>query len=139
MTVKRVNKSKEQLKSELVHVESVKQQKKVAHTVFPLVAKLDSVYDAQTAFSACAGLIQQRLTAKEKDLKVSDLDIDMAVKKEGKVEKAAQAILKAVEGEDARTMAILLESMSSQLAKFLANKALKGKMSQITAKEFIAD
>lgn len=135
----RVNKTKEELAKELEKRQRIEKQRKLAHDVFPAVTKLKSVYDAQTAFNAVAGFIKYGLAQKEAELKVSDLSIELSKEKDSDIKKAVVKILSIIEKENAKDAGELVELMGSQLPQFLAGKAMKGKMSQITAKEFIAD
>ena len=135
---KRVNKSKEEIAAQLQHKQMIERQKSLAKLIFPYIADLPSVYDAQTACNAVAGFIKLGSKEAEDKLKVSDLEIVTTTSEKGLVLDAVNNILGLVEIENAKETASLLERMGSMLPQFLANKHLKDPMSVIKSEEFIA-
>ena len=135
----RVNKTKEELAKELQKRKHIEEQRKLAHAVFPTVGKLKSVYDAQTAFNSVAGFTKQELNRKTAEIKMSDLEIDLSKEQDSDIKNVIEKMLFITKDENANDVIELLELMGNQLPVFLAGKAMKGKMSQVTAKEFIAD
>ena len=130
---------KEELVKQAEAKSRIDHQKALARLVFPAVEQLKTVYDAQTVFNAVAGHIKYGLILKENSHKVSDLTIDMEKGKESDVKHAVRSILGLLEEENAKNAGDLLELMGAKLPEFLANRALKGDMSTVTAQEFIAD
>lgn len=135
---KRQNKPKAQIEAEIKHQEKIKRQKSLAHSVFPAVEQLATVYDAQTVFNAVAGHLKYGLILKENELKVSDLSIDLEKGKPSPVKHAVETIVGLLKTENAKESMELLELMGAKLPEFLANKGLTGSMSQVTAEEFIS-
>lgn len=131
--------SKAEIAAALKQRANIERQRTIARMVFPAVEQLETVYDAQTVFNAVAGHIKYGLILKENELKISDLAIDMAKGKDSAVKHAVVTVLEMLRDEPANDMAKLLDMMGQKLPEFLANKALKGPMSTVTAAEFIAD
>ena len=131
--------TKKQLQEELDKSQKIQKQRTLARLLFPSVEQLETIYDAQTAFQAAAGLIKYGVLKVETDLKVSDLKIDTSKDKDTPVTFAVRNILELVQGELATEAMDLIDRMGAKLPEFLAQKHLKDPMNTISAKEYIAD
>lgn len=135
----RENKKKEEITADMKKKQHVERQKTLARLIFPAVTNLKTVYDAQTVFNAVAGYIKLELMKEEAKLRVSDLAIDLSKEKDTPIKHAVSNIFELIRDENATDAANLIELMGNKLPEFLANKAVRGPMSQVTAEEFIAD
>jgi hypothetical protein len=136
---KKTRLTREQLEQELIRTQKVEKQRTLARQLFPIVENLETIYDAQTAFQAAAGLIKYGVVKIETDLKVSDVKVDLSKDKPTPVSYAVKTMLELVANEPAMEMVELIEMMGSKLPGFLAQKHLKDPMSTISAKEYIAE
>jgi hypothetical protein len=102
MIQKKVNKNKEQIIAEMKHIEHVKWEKTIAKLLFPFMANMKSIYDAQTALSAVAGYINLELQKKLVEIKVSDLGVDITSEPDSEVKEVMLKFLGQLEIEKAR-------------------------------------
>lgn len=140
---KRVNKAKEQIQRDMAMEEKRKaklaRDKFIASTIFPFVENLPTAYDAQTAFNAVAGYIDDAVGKQVSKILVKDLQI--AVAKGGKADKelyeAVMNILNSMADIPADSVSELTQKMGQKLAEFVANKGLAEKMT-IKTSDFVA-
>lgn len=129
---------KSNLKALLNQKQKIERQKTVAKLIFPFIANLPTVYDAQTAVYAIAGYIELEMIKKEQGLKISDLLLDLSREKEGEITTAMRLILGQLEIENAKESMDLLKTFGDKLPQFLSNRHLTDPMSTITSEDFIA-
>lgn len=130
--------SKKEIAAQMEKTQEVQRQRTLARQLFPAVEQLETIYDAQTAFNAAAGHIKYGMLVKEKELKVSDLVIDLEKGNDTPMKHAVQSMLELVADESATDAMRLIEMMGSKLPEFLAMRHLKDPMNTITAEEYIA-
>ncbi len=134
---KRIPKSKEELKSQMAHLQKIERMKRLARLVWPKIESLKKIYDAQTVLNAASGFIKQDLTVKTEGILVSDLAIKLH-EKESVIKTAVQEIIYLLGTESASEAANLLEKMGNSLGQYGAAKYLENPMSVIDVKDFIA-
>ena len=135
---KRVNKSKEDLKVQMAHTQKVEAQKKLARLIFPVIASMKTIYDAQTVVNALAGFIKADQAAQVAAMKVKDLTIDLSKEKASEIKAAILALREVFFYENASDAAALLERFGNGLGQFSANAYMKNPMSDIKMEDFIA-
>lgn len=142
---KRVNKSKDAIAEELRQteelkkkIERVERQKTLAKLAFPFIAKLKTVYDAQTVCNAIAGFIKFGLDKKEKEVLVNEIAFDLSQSENNEVKKAVEDILGLIEHENAKESLLLFETIGNKLPEFMAARHMKDPMTSVTVEEFIA-
>jgi len=130
--------SKAELLEEMAKQVRVEHQKTLAKAIWPIVAKLPKIYDAQTAVNAAAGFIQAELNKKTEELKVSDLTVDLSKEKASDVKDAVQALVELLAPESATDASQLLQVFGKQFTLYSANKYLDNSMDVIKMDDFIA-
>lgn len=135
---KRVPKSKEELKVQMAHLQRVEKQKQLARLVFPVVASMKTIYDAQTVVNALAGFVKAELADKLSTYRVIDLDITLSKEKDGPIKAAILALRDVIETETAEDAAALLEKFGNSLGQYSSSQYMKNSMKSIKMDEFIA-
>jgi len=135
---KRVNLSKEEIEAQIRADLKLSKQKDLARKIFPSIAHMDTVYDAQTVLNALAGFIKFGLQKKESEFTVRDMAIDFTKEKASTIKDAVIELLAVVEHENARDAADMLEMMASRLPGYIATVHMADKMDTITIDKFIA-
>jgi len=140
MTVqkKRVNKSKEEIATEMKHKAVVSQQKELVKKIFAAIANQDTVFDGQTVLQALSGFIKYELSQKEATLKINDLLIDLSKQPKGKITKAIAELKVELQNENAKDTAQLLERFGNTLGQYSAATFMKNKMSKIKIEDILA-
>ena len=136
--VKRVPKSKDELKMQMKHMQKIERQKKVARLIFPLLSPLKTIYDAQTVVMALSGFIKAEIANKMVDLKVIDLDIDFSKEKKGELKDVVVKLHEILETENADDMVAILERFGNGLGQYSSKKFMESPMSVIKMEDFIA-
>ena len=135
---KRVNKTKAELEAQIKHNDKIERQKLVAKLLWPFIADMKSVYDAQTVLQAVAGYMKYDLVSRETKLSCADLSMDLTKEKESEIKTAMQHVFNQLATENAKDSILLLETMANKLPEFIATKHLKDPMSTVKVEEFIA-
>lgn len=135
----RLNKAKEQIAAEMKARANNDEKKVLARKVYPCVEGLDSVFDAQTVFLAMSGYIKAYLESEINKFSTATLAIDLSKENDSKIKTAMLEILVLIADDKAEVAMQVLDTMGNKLSQHLALNALKGPMSQIPAKDFIAD
>jgi len=135
----RTNKTKSEIVSDMKSKQKVEKQKALARKVFPLLKDQKSIYDAQTVLNAVSGFIKDGLEIEQAKLRVGEVEIDLSKEKKSVIKTAVEEVLAFVRDEKAKDTANLLEKLGNAFAQFGASKFLKGKMSEITIKDIVAD
>lgn len=138
MGQKRVNKSKEEIASKMKHDATIAKQKLLARSIFPLLEKQKSIYDAQTVVNAIAGFVKLGIANKMVGFKVKDVDFDLSKEKAGVIKDGMLAIHSLIMNENADEVVALLEKFGNGLGQFSSLQYMKNKMSVINVDEFIA-
>ena len=124
----RKNLSKEQIKEQLANEAKIAHIKEIVRTAFPAIEKVDTVYDAQTACVALAGLIEAEVENKVKQIKMSDIEIDLSKEEDSKIKKAIVKLIGMFPDECAQELSETLERVGSTLQAHVANEGMKAKM-----------
>lgn len=135
---KRVNLSKAEIENKIHADLALNNKKALARKIFPVVAGMPTVYDAQTVLNAFAGFVKFELQKKQAEIKVEDLPLDFSKEKESIIKDAVVALQGVVSFDNAEEVAEMLELMASKLPGYLAGIHMKDSMSTITVDEFIA-
>lgn len=126
--LKRKNLSKEQITEQLANEQKIAHIKQIVRTAFPVIEKVDTVYDAQTTVVALAGLIEAEVENKVKQIKLSEITIDLSKEEDSKIKKAIQKLYDMFPDECAQEFSETLERLGSTLQAHVANEGMKGKM-----------
>ena len=124
----RANLNKEQIAQQLADQQKVIHIKEIVRKVFPSIEKLDTVYDAQTACVALAGLIEGEVENAVKKITMSQIVIDLSKEKDSKIKTAIEKMALLYPDECAQEYSETLERIGSTLQAYVANEGMKGKM-----------
>ena len=136
--IKRIPKSKEELKAQMAHMQKIERSKKLARLIFPVVASMKTIYDAQTVVMALSGFIKAGLAEKMTAFTVNDVGVDLSKEKKSDVKAAVFALVTLLEDENADEMTALLERFGRGLGEFASKKYMENPMSVIKMEDFIA-
>lgn len=136
--IKRVNKSKEEISAEMVHTAKVNHMKEIVKNLFPIVEKVDTIYDAQTVVNALSGFIAALLEQEVVKIKLSQINIDLSKEEDSKIKTAILEVVDLFKDESAQEMTETLERFGSTLSKLGAHKFLQKPMSEITIDDLLA-
>lgn len=129
----------QELAQQTARVAKVERTKTLARLIFPIVENLKDIYEAETVFNAVSGHIKYGLQMKENQIKVQDLEFDLEKGNESDIKHAVKTMIEALGDVPANEGAEITNLMGSKISPFLAGKHIHDPMSEITAKEFIAD
>lgn len=135
---KRIPKSKEELKAQMAHLQMIEHQKKVVRMIFPVLADMKTIYDAQTVVNALSGFIKAALAEKQTQYKVRDFDIDLSKEKKSAVKDKVIEVCELLAGENADDVTALLDRFGSGLGQYGAKKYLENPMKVIKMEDFVA-
>lgn len=138
MKTKRVNKTKDQIASEIKHFEKVNREKALVKLMFPIIANQSTIYNAQTVLSALSGFIKNEMDKRSSEFLVRDLKIDLSKEKDGEIKTAINTMIGLLEIEKAKESALLLERFANILAQHSASEFMKKPMSDISIDKIIA-
>lgn len=124
----RKNLSKEQITEQLANEQKISHIKEIVRKAFPVIEKLDTIYDAQTAVNALDGLIAVEIEKKVKDIKLSELTIDLSKEDTSKIKTAIEKLVALFPDECAQELSETMERLGGTLQAYVANNAMKGKM-----------
>lgn len=130
--IKRVNKSKEQIQSDIVQQQKVAHIKEVVRQIFPKVEALDTVYDAQTAVNALSGFIAAHIEGLVAKIKLSELPIDLSTEGDSKIKTAITEIMDMMKDESAQELSETLERLGTTLQQYIVHTHMSAPMSTIT-------
>lgn len=136
--IKRVNKSKEEISTEIAHTEKTNHLKEVVRSMFPVLEKVDTIYDSQTTVNALSGFITALIEKKVSDIKLSDLEIDLSKEEDSKIKTAILEIMELMKDENAQELSETLERFGSTLGKLGAHKFLEKPMNEITIDDILS-
>lgn len=136
--VKRIPKSKDELKAEMEKNQRVSLQKKLARDIWPLIENLKTIYEAQTAVNAAAGYIKLELALKMTTVLVKDLTVSLKSEKKSDIKLSVQRIVDLMSDQSADDAVALLERMGNGFGQYAALQYLKNPMSDLDIDDFIA-
>lgn len=138
MTVKRVNKTKEEVAHDMKVMAMAKEKIALVRRIYPFIKDNKSIYDAQTALYALAGYIKFELQQKERAFTIDDLALDMSKEKENEIKDTILKLMEEFKGEKGFSIAAILSEVGDSLQKYGAIKYLENPMSIIEEKDFVA-
>jgi len=136
--IKKVNKSKDELKADIARTARINHMKDIVKKVFPIIEKVDTIYDGQTVVNALSGFVTANIEKKVAEIKLSDCKIDLSGEPKSKIKTAIEELIVLFKDEDAKVLASTLESLGSTLTKFGADRFLKQPMSNVSVKDIVA-
>jgi hypothetical protein len=139
MTPKRIPKSKDQVKAEMLLKQDVAQEKKLAQMIFPYLQKMDTVYDAQTLLHGISGYIHHQLENKMNEFKVNDLPVDVSQEKEGVFRDMFEQLLILLKDEKADHTIKFMKRYGDMLGYYASKEYLKNPMSIIKEEDLIKE
>ena len=138
MTVKRVNKTKEEVAHDMKVMAMAKEKIALVRRIYPFIKDNKSIYDAQTSLYALAGYIKFELQQKERAFTIDDLALDMSNEKESEIKDTILKLMEEFKGEKGFSTAAILSEVGDSLQKYGAIKYLENPMSIIEEKDFVA-
>lgn len=130
--IKRVNKSKEQIQSDIIQQQKVAHIKEVVRQLFPKIESVDTVYDAQTAVNALSGFIAAHIEGQVAKIKLSELPIDLSQEPDSKIKTAIVEIMDIMKDESAQELSETLERLGTTLQQYIVHTHMSAPMSTIT-------
>lgn len=137
-SIKRVNKTKEQITTDIAHTKKVAHIKELVRSIFPLVEKVDTVYDAQTVVNALSGFITAHIENKVAEIKLSELPIDLSKEEDSKIKTAIESLIELMKDESAQELSETLERLGTTLQQFIIHKHMSEPMTTITIDELVS-
>lgn len=134
----RKSKSKKELIEDIARRERIDRQRALAKTMFPFVADLPTIYDAQTVMNALAGYIEFGFKKKAQEITVAAAMCDFSKEEDGPLKSAVVALHGLLEHEPAEDAVTILKRFGDGLPQFVAGRGLKEPMSTIKMDDFIA-
>lgn len=138
MVAPRVNKKKEELIAEIERKQRIDNDKDLVKKMFPLIANMKTIYDAQTALSALSGFIVYGIDKKMSGIKVHELSIDLSKEEASEVKTAVMNLQTLLINEDAKTASALLKRFGDTLAQYSAKEYMKSPMKKLKITDIIA-
>lgn len=136
--VKRVNKSKEQISEEIKYTEKVTHLKEIVKQIFPVIANVDTIYDAQTVVNALSGFIEAHITNKLNEVKLSEITIDLSKEEESKIKTAIEQLVAMFPDESANELSETLERFGKSLSQYAAHTFMKQPMEILKVEDIVA-
>lgn len=136
--VKRVNKNKEQITSDIKAQEKVAHLKEMVRNLFPLIEGVDCVYDAQTAVNALSGFIAAYIEEKVSAIKLSELPIDLSKEEDSKIKTSILAMIDMFKDESAQELSETLERLGTTLQQYIVHTHMSAPMSTITIDKILS-
>lgn len=134
----RINKNKEELVADIERKQRIEQDKKLVTLMFPLVAGMKTIYDAQTALSALSGFITYGIEEKMLGIKLNEISIDLSKEKTSEVKTAVLHLQKLLINEDAKHIASLLKRFGDTLAQYSAKEYMKNPMKKLKVTDIVS-
>ena len=134
---KRVNKTKDELKAELLLQQELNREEFLSRPIFAVLKKQETIYDAQTLLHALSGYIFQQVEKRTSEIKVGDLPIDTSKEKEGPIKEGFAEILEILKDEKAETISKFLKRYGDMLGYYGAKEFLKKPMTELTEEDII--
>ncbi len=105
--------------------------------MFPSIAKVDTIYDAQTVVNALAGFIDAHVEEKVRGIKLSDITIDLSKEEDSKIKTAILEVIATFPDESAQELSETLERVGRMFSQYAANKFLSQPMSTMTVDDIV--
>lgn len=135
---KRQNKTKQEIVGDMQFQAKVAHLKEVVRKLFPELDKQETIYDAQTVVNALSGFISAHLEQKMKEVKLSDIVIDLSKEDDSKIKSAIENIVAMFPDESAAELSENLERLGTVFSKYAADKFLKQPMSNLTVDDIVS-
>lgn len=136
--IKRVNKTKKEIVNDMQMQDKVKHIKEVVRNIFPMIEKLDSVYDAQTAVNALSGFISAYIEQRVAVIKLSELPIDLSKEEESNIKTAILEIMELLKDESAQEVSETLERLGTTLQQYIIHTHMTQPMSSIKIDDLVS-
>jgi hypothetical protein len=136
--IKKVPKTKDEIASDIARSQKVEHMKDVVRYVYPIIEKVDSIYDAQTVVNALSGFIMAHVEAKSLELKLVDLPIDLSGEENNKIKEAIVKLIELMKDEPAKELSSILERLGKTLGDYGAAEFLKNPMSELPITKILA-
>ncbi len=137
--IKRVkNKTKEEIAGDMKMQEKVKQIKEMVRLIFPVIEKVDTVYDAQTVVNALSGFIAALIESKVALIKLQELDIDLSKEEDSKIKTAILGIMDLMKDESAQELSETLERLGTTLQQYIVHKHMSAPMETIKIDDLVS-
>ena len=137
-SVKRINKTKEEISTEIKRVEKIAHMKDVVRAIYPLLENQDTIYDGQTVVNALSGFITAHIEKKVLDIKLNDIEIDLSKEEASKIKTSIENIIALMKDESAQELSETLERLGRALSQYSANTFMKKPMSEIKLEDIVA-
>ena len=134
---KRINKTKEQIKAEMLVKQDIEKEHKLAILLFPYLQRMETVYDAQTLLHGIAGYVSHELEKKMNGVKVSELPVNLSQEKEGIFRDTFGELLVVLKDEDADHTIKFMKRYGDMLGYYGAKEYMKNPMSIIKEEDLI--
>lgn len=135
----RVNKTKDQLKAEMLLKQDISHEKQLATLIFPYLQKQATVYDAQTLLHGIAGYLHHELENKTNKVLVSELPVDLTQEKDGAFRDAFAELLVLLKEEKADKAIKFMKRYGDMLGYYGSKEYLKNPMSIIKEEDLIKE
>lgn len=136
--IKRVPKDKEAIVSTFLQQEKIAHIKEVVRNIYPLLEKVDSIYDAQTSVNALSGFISAHIENQAAKIKLNELPIDLSKEEDSKIKEAILAIMELCKNEPAKELSSILERLGKTMGDYGAHEFLKNPMEQLSVDKILA-
>lgn len=135
---KRINKTKEQVETEIKIQQTNNHIKEICSSIFPHLEKLDTIYDAQTAVNALSGFIMAHIEERLCSIKLDEIKIDLSKEEDGKIKTAVLALAELLKDEKAKSLASILDRFGQTFSRLGAEKFLKQSMAEVKLEDIVA-
>ena len=136
--IKKVPKSKEEIKSDIKRQEKIQHMKDIVRSIYPIIEKVDSIYDGQTVVNALSGFISAHVENKSAQFLLSDLPIDLKGENNTKIKIAIEDLILLLKDEPAKELAATLERLGKTFGDYGANEFLKNPMTELPITKILA-
>lgn len=137
-SLKRINKTKEEVASDIKRAEKVAHMKDVVRAIYPLLEGQSTIYDAQTVVNALSGFITAHIEKKVLDIKLNDIEIDLSKEDPSKIKSSIVDIIALMKDESAQELTETLERLGRALSQYSANTFMKKPMAEIKLEDILA-
>lgn len=137
-SVKRINKSKDEISADIKRIEKVNHMKEVVRAIYPLIESQDTIYDAQTVVNALSGFITAHIEQKVLEIKLKDLPIDLSKEDPSKIKSSIVDLIALMKDESAQELTETLSRFGTALSQYSASTFMKKPMSEIKLEDIVA-
>lgn len=137
-TLKRITKSKEEIKSDMARAQKVEHMKNVVRIAYPIIESVDTIYDGQTVVNALSGFVMALVEQKASEIKISDINIDISGEEDSKIKDAIEKLIETFKDEPAKELSSILERFGKTMGDYGAHEFLKNKMTDLPIDKILA-